>query len=207
MTTQEPVEPGAITDAVAALRRGLIVGMPTDTVYGIAVDPYSESAVEALFTVKGRQEGKAISVLTADLEAAETVGVFAAAAAAVAAHHWPGPLTLVVPRLRGLPDWIGDPVRDTVGIRVPDHPTALALLRAAGPLAVTSANRSGEPPARDHGEAEAALGGAVAVYLPGPAGGGSSSTVVDLSGPEPRVLRAGPLPWPPGGGSPSPPLP
>ena len=119
-----------------------------------------------------------------------------AGALTAAAVHWPGALTLVVPRADGLPDWIGHPDSGSVGIRVPDHPITLALLAAAGPLAVTSANRSGYPPAADDHSARAALGDAVAVYLEGGGAGGAASTVVDLTGSEPRVLRRGPVAWP-----------
>jgi tRNA A37 threonylcarbamoyladenosine synthetase subunit TsaC/SUA5/YrdC len=101
-----------------------------------------------------------------------------------------------VPRVEGLADWIGDPERDSVGIRVPAHPVALALLSEAGPLAVTSANRSGEPPAADDVAARAALGEAVAVYLEGRGAGGPASTVLDLTGAEPRLLRPGPVAFP-----------
>ena len=94
-----------------------------------------------------------------------------------------------------MPAWVGDDADDSVGVRIPDHPTALALLEVFGPLAVTSANRSGEEPAVDADGAEAALGGAVAVYLSGASRGETPSTVVDLTRPEARVLRAGPVPW------------
>lgn len=182
--------------AVAALREGRIVGVPTDTVYGIAADPFLEAAVEALFAAKGRPAVKPIPILAADLEQAMRVGVLDEAAADAAAAHWPGALTLVVPRAEGLPDWIGDPAAGSVGVRVPDHPAALALLAVAGPLAVTSANRSGEAAAGDHHAARATLGDAVAVYIEGSGGGGAASTVVDLTGPNARILRPGPLEWP-----------
>ena len=99
-----------------------------------------------------------IPILVADIEQAERIGVLDEAAHTAAAVHWPGALTLVVPRKPGLPEWIGHPESGSVGIRVPDHPITLALLAAAGPLAVTSANRSGYPPAADDGTARAALG-------------------------------------------------
>jgi L-threonylcarbamoyladenylate synthase len=103
---------------------------------------------------------------------------------------------VVVRRAPGLPDWLGDPVRDTIGVRIPDHPLMLGLLAAwEAPLAATSANRSGEPPPSDAAGARAALGGGVPLYLPGLAGGGRSSTVVDLSGPVAAVLREGPIEW------------
>ena len=192
-----PVSPVAIAPAVAALREGRIVGVPTDTVYGIAADPFREEAVATLFSAKGRPGVKPIPILVANPDAARRIGVLDEVAATAAAVHWPGPLTLVVRRVPGLPDWVGDPERGSVGIRVPDHPVALGLLAAFGPLAVTSANRSGEPPAPGHEAAREQLGGTVAVYLEGTGSGAPASTVVDLTGPEPRVLRAGPVEWPP----------
>jgi tRNA threonylcarbamoyl adenosine modification protein (Sua5/YciO/YrdC/YwlC family) len=191
----DSLDPQLLDEAIAAVGAGLVVGMPTDTVYGIAADPLSPEAIRRLFVVKGRQTAKPIPILAADLDGARRVGSFDADAVAAARLHWPGPLTLVVPRAEGLPDWVGSEALGTVGIRVPDHPVALALLSASGPLAVTSANRSGEPPAADAAAAEAALREAVAVYLPGAGAGGAPSTVVDLSGPEPRVLREGALDW------------
>jgi L-threonylcarbamoyladenylate synthase len=129
------------------------------------------------------------------VEQAATVGVLDAVARRAGARHWPGGLTLVVPRVPGLPNWIGDAGRDTVGVRVPDHPMILGLLEAFGPLAVTSANRSGSPPVPDDAAARAVFGEEVAVYLPGSGAGAGASTVVDLTGPEPRVLREGPVRW------------
>jgi L-threonylcarbamoyladenylate synthase len=182
--------------AAAALAEGRIVGVPTDTVYGIAVDPFSEEAVRALFLAKDRPGVVPIPILAADPAQAARIGVLEGGAATAAAVHWPGALTLVVPRAPGLPDWVGHAVSGSVGIRVPDHPKALALLRLAGPLAVTSANRTGFPPAADDRAARAALGSAVAVYLDGSGAGGPASTVVDLTGAEPHVLREGPVAWP-----------
>ena len=180
---------------VAALRRGAVVGIPTDTVYGLAADPLCREAVALLFALKGRPAVKPIPVLAASVEQAETVGVVVGPARRAAERHWPGALTLVVRRVPGLPDWVGDPARDSVGIRVPDHPAALSLLAEAGPLAVTSANRSGGAAAADEAGARQIFAGGVAAYLPGAGGGGAPSTVVDLTGRAPRVLRAGPVAW------------
>ena len=186
----------ALAAAVTALGQGRIVGVPTDTVYGIAADPFDERAMASLFAAKDRPEGMPIPILAADADDAARVGVLDESARTAAAVHWPGALTLVVPRVPGLPVWIGHPESGSVGIRVPDHPLTLALLAAAGPLAVTSANRSGYPPAADDLAARAALGDAVAVYLEGGGAGGAASTVVDLTLPEPQVLRPGPVEWP-----------
>ncbi len=186
----------SIAAAVAALRRGRVVGVPTDTVYGIAADPHVESAVAALYAVKGRPGGRAIPILAASPAQAGMVAELAPAAEEYALDHWPGALTLVLPRRSVMPPWVGDPLRKTVAVRVPDHPVALALLAAAGPLAVTSANRTGEPPAADAAEAERLLGDGVALYLPGECPGGEASTVVDFTTDPPSLLREGPVPWP-----------
>jgi tRNA threonylcarbamoyl adenosine modification protein (Sua5/YciO/YrdC/YwlC family) len=186
----------ALGDAIAVLRGGGIVGVPTDTVYGIAADPLQREALASLFAVKGRPGIKPIALLAASLDQVDRVAVLGGEARRSAEANWPGPLTVVVRRAPGLPEWLGDPERDTIGVRIPDHPVMLALLDAWGaPLAATSANRSGEPPASDAAGARTALGEAVPLYLPGLAGGGTSSTVVDLSGPEAVVLRKGPIEW------------
>ncbi|MEE8498261.1 MAG: L-threonylcarbamoyladenylate synthase [Acidimicrobiia bacterium] len=184
-----------IGPALHALRRGDIIGLPTDTVYGIAADPMQRSAVERLFVAKGRPEIKPIPILAASLEAVRRVAVMEEAVSAMAGRYWPGALTLILPRAPGMPDWVGDPVLNTVGVRIPDHPVAREILTEAGPLAVTSANRSSVKPALDSAGAIEALGDSIAVYLPGVASGGEASTVVDLSGEEPRILRQGPVEW------------
>jgi tRNA threonylcarbamoyl adenosine modification protein (Sua5/YciO/YrdC/YwlC family) len=183
-----------IARAVALLRRGGVVGIPTDTVYGIGADPFDEIAVTRLYEIKGRDEAKAIAILAADVTQAEAVARLSGPARELAERYWPGPLTLVLPRAAGAPRSLGDPERDTVGVRVPGHPVALGLLRAAGPLSVTSANRSGEPPVSGSDEAVETLGDLVDLYLPGRSGGGEASTVVDVTGAELRVLRQGPVP-------------
>jgi len=180
--------------ALHALRAGLIIGVPTDTVYGIAADPLNEAAMVGLFAVKGRADDKPIPVLGASLDDLRAVAVIEGVAEG-AGVHWPGALTIVVGCVPGLPGWVGDPVARTIAVRVPNHPVALALLELSGPLAVTSANRSGEQPATDHASARAILGDAVAVYLEGSAPGGRSSTVVDLTGSAPVVVRLGPIEW------------
>lgn len=187
--------PEDLAAAAASLRRGSVVGVPTDTVYGLAADPFCREAVALLFSVKGRPAMKPIPILAASLVQAGRVGILEGAARPAAARQWPGALTLVVRRVAGLPEWIGDPERGSVGIRVPDHPVALALLRETGPLAVTSANRAGDRPAADEAAARAIFGDEVAFYLPGSGAGGDPSTVVDLTGRVPRVLRTGPVPW------------
>lgn len=183
-----------IEDAVAAIRGGDVVGMPTDTVYGLAVDPLTADAVKRLFELKGRPPHKPLGLLAASLEDASGIGAIEGRAADLARDHWPGALTLVVRPSVILADWVGDSQAETVGIRVPDHRVARELLAATGPLAVTSANRSGAPDTTSAAEARAVFGDEVAVYLEGDSPGGVPSTVVDATGSELRILRPGPIP-------------
>ncbi len=182
----------SIEDAVLLLRQGEVIGVPTETVYGLAVDPRLPAAIKRLLHLKGRQ-GQPLVLLVASVEEASRVAELSTAAERAARLHWPGPLTIVEPWRGRLPAGIGDHDRQTVGLRLPNHPVALALLRAAGPLAVTSANRSGEPPALDHAEAETIFGADVAGYLEGSGSGGQASTVVDFSVTPPALLRQGPV--------------
>jgi tRNA threonylcarbamoyl adenosine modification protein (Sua5/YciO/YrdC/YwlC family) len=182
-----------IAAAIEAVRTGEVVGLPTDTVYGIGVDPLNESAVARLFDLKGRPEHKPVGLLVAGLAQARMVGEIEGLAEQLAIAHWPGALTLVVTPRVILANWVGDTQRHTVGIRVPDHALALELLEACGPLAVTSANRSGGVEATDDSEARAIFGDEVAVYLPGTAPGGEASTVVDATGARLAILRQGPI--------------
>lgn len=182
-----------LEQAVEAIRAGRIVGIPTDTVYGVGVDPTNLDAVRALFDLKGRPSHKPVGLLAASLGQAVGVAEIRGPAADLARLHWPGALTLIVRPKVVLSDWVGDEQQQTVGIRVPDHPVARALLEQTGPLSVTSANRSGEPEAMSDGEATAIFGDSVAVYLAGRSPGGEASTVVDASGRTLVVLREGPV--------------
>lgn len=186
----------AVESAVSALAEGQVVGVPTDTVYGLAADAYRSDAVARLFALKQRPAGKAIPILVSRIDQADAIAEVGAEARRLAAAHWPGPLTLVVPRRRGLPEWIGDSGTETVGLRVPDHGPLLEVADISGPLATTSANRSGGDPVLDDAAAEEIFGDAVAYYLPGSCPGGIGSTVVDVTGEEPELLREGLLPWP-----------
>ena len=179
--------------AVAAIRSGQVVGLPTDTVYGIGVDPLNELAVSRLYELKGRPEHKPVSLLVATIEQARAVGELSGEAESLARRHWPGALTLVVRPAVTLADWVGDPQRRTVGIRVPDHVVARSLLSLTGPLAVTSANRSGGPEVMDEVAAREIFGDEVAVYLAGTSPGGEPSTVVDATTSPPLVIRRGPV--------------
>jgi tRNA threonylcarbamoyl adenosine modification protein (Sua5/YciO/YrdC/YwlC family) len=182
-----------ISYAVGHLAAGELVGFPTDTVYGVAADPYQEEAVAALTNLKGRDSSKPLAVLVADMDQAISLVKFSDVALDLADEHWPGGITLVLRRLESIPKWIGDAQARTVGVRCPDHPVALALLEAFGPLVVTSANKAGDQPALDADEAAGVLGAGVAQYIDGVSGGGFPSTVVDLTKPAPFILRPGPV--------------
>lgn len=182
-----------IAEALAAILDGQVVGMPTDTVYGVGADPFNLDAVERLFELKGRPEHKPVGVLVATIDQAREIGEITDQAAELAERHWPGALTLIVAPKVVLSDWVGDKQRRTVGIRVPGHPVARELLELSGPLAVTSANRSGGEETMTDREARDIFGDAVAVYLEGRAPGGQASTVVDATGTDLTVLREGPV--------------
>jgi len=185
--------PDAIPTALDFLRRGELVAFPTDTVYGLGADLHSTQAIEGLYLAKGREASKAIAVLVgspADL--AGVAGELPENAQRLAQRFWPGPLTLVVPRHPGLPGNISP--LPTVGVRMPADPFALALLQAAGPLAVTSANLSGAASPVTATEVLTQLEGRIALIIDGGATpGGVASTVVDCTSPELRILRLGPI--------------
>jgi L-threonylcarbamoyladenylate synthase len=181
-----------LEDAVMATTRGDLVVFPTDTVYGLGTRPDDPAATARVFAAKRRPRDLELPVLVASLDQARGVGAFDERAERLAGAFWPGALTLIVPRTEAALPWDlgGDPT--TVGVRMPHHVLALAVIAGAGPLAVTSANRSGEPTPSDCDGLVRAFGDLVAVYLcqPEPPAG-SPSTVLDVTGPEPRVLREG----------------
>jgi L-threonylcarbamoyladenylate synthase len=187
-------DPLSLDQAVQALRRGGLVAFPTDTVYGVGAHIFQRAAIRRLYKVKGRGADKAIPVLLPNIDALLQVALpLTSPARRLAERFWPGPLTLVVPRRPDLPFEIN--TGPTVGVRVPGHPIALALLAAAGPLAVTSANRSGGADSLSAAEVSAALGDGVELLLDGGrTPGGVPSTVVDCTQAQPSVLRAGPIP-------------
>jgi L-threonylcarbamoyladenylate synthase len=180
-----------LQDAAASLDRGDLVVIPTDTVYGLAARPEVRGATAKVFEAKRRPRDLTLPVLVASVAEAGAIARMDARARALAALFWPGPLTIVLARGDRAAAWDLGEERETVGIRLPDHPVALSLLRITGPLAVTSANRSGEPTPPDCDGVRLALGPAVAVYLCAGRCTGAPSTVVDLSGPQPRVTRPG----------------
>jgi len=189
-------ESSAIKEAAATLRRGGLVVFPTDTVYGVGADPLSSSALEALFRAKFRPRDKAIPLLLAHAAQMSAVArQIPPLALALAKAFWPGGLTLVLPRAPHLPAALcaGG---DTIAVRIPDHPVALALIEAFGrPVAATSANLSGSAPATTAQEAESSLGGVVDLILDGGRSPlGQPSTIMDLTVDPPRILRQGALP-------------
>lgn len=187
MTGADPV-----ADAVAAARRGRLIVFPTDTVYGIAARPEDPAATDRLFTAKARPRDLTLPVLVASATEARGIARFDGRADRLTAACWPGALTLVLPRTPASEGWDLGAGVGSIGVRVPSHPLALALLAATGPLAVTSANRSGRPPATTCDELVEAFGDDVAVYLcQDEPLLGSASTVVSLLGPALEVLRAG----------------
>jgi tRNA threonylcarbamoyl adenosine modification protein (Sua5/YciO/YrdC/YwlC family) len=182
------------SEAVDAIRSGQIVGIPTDTVYGLGVDPLQEEAVSRLFDIKGRPQHRPVGLLVATVEQAKMIGELGEAGESLAKDHWPGALTLVVTPLVVLSNWVGNAQLRTVGLRVPDHPAALELLEETGPLAVTSANRTGGAETLSDTAARVVFGDEIPVYVEGVCPGEEASTVVDVTGGRPVVLREGPIP-------------
>ena len=177
--------------AIEALQRGAVIGVPTDTVYGLAVDPANAEAVSGLFELKGRPDSAPLVVLAASLAAVERLVDATVQEQMLLAGHWPGALTAILPTNTQLAPGVGDPDTETLAVRVPDHAELLVLLELYGPLAVTSANRSGGGPAESAEQARAVFGPAVVVYLDGSRGAGLPSTIVDLTVDPHRIVRQG----------------
>lgn len=186
-------QPTAIEKALRILRAGGLAAFPTDTVYGLGALAFDGVAVESIYTAKNRPVEKAIPILLADPADLDQVAVdIPDMARTLAARFWPGPLTLVVPKQSTLPEAVS--ATATVAVRIPDHPAARALLRATGPLAVTSANLSGQASPIDADEVLRQLNGRIQLVLDGgPTPGGIPSTLVECLGAEPIILREGPL--------------
>jgi L-threonylcarbamoyladenylate synthase len=185
-----------IDRAVAALRSGGLVAFPTETVYGLGADATNPDAVAKIFAAKGRPSTNPLIVHVADLETARRYAAeWSDAAQTLAAVWWPGPLALVVPKAPSIVDAVSAG-RPTVALRVPDHPLALQLLREfGGPVAAPSANKSNHVSPTTAGHVREELGDAVDVILDGgPCSVGIESTVVDLTGERPVILRPGGLP-------------
>jgi L-threonylcarbamoyladenylate synthase len=186
-----------IEEAAQLLRAGELVAFPTETVYGLGGDATNDLAVARIFEAKGRPRFNPLITHVADLAVARKLAVFDVRAERVAARVWPGPLSLVLPRAPQCPvSLLASAGLDTLALRMPAHPLALALLRATGrPLAAPSANRSGRLSPTSAGDVMAELGGRIAAVLDGGrCAVGIESTVLDLSGALPRVLRPGGVP-------------
>lgn len=183
-----------VTEAARVVLEGSLVVFPTDTVYGLGTRPDDPTATGRIFEAKRREHDLALPVLVPTIEFARDVARLDAGAERIAQAFWPGALTLVLPRSDRSTTWSLGGEQTTIGIRVPAHPLARALLAAAGPLATTSANRSGEPPATTCDELRATFGDLVEVYLcEDRALVGRSSTVLDLAHGTPTLLRQGDL--------------
>ena len=186
-----------IEEAVRLLKSGGVVVFPTDTLYGLGADVFSIQALERIFVVKGRPAGLALPVLVAGWEQLEmVVQPMADLAARLARRFWPGLLTLVMPRADGVPDLVTGH-GPTVAVRMPGHAVPLEIARQLGrPITGTSANRSGERDPVTLDAVESELGHLVDhIVRAGPAPGGAASTVVDVTGGAPRLLRQGALPF------------
>ncbi len=190
-----PPPAAAVAAATRALAEGGIVAIPTDTVYGLAVDPFRAGATDRIFAAKRRPRDVNLPLLVSGVDQALSVSTAVPALALeLMARYWPGPLTIVIPAKAGLAADLGDD-DVTVGVRAPDHPVPLALCAAVGPLATTSANRHGEPPMTTAAEVDATFGDALPLVLDGGLCAGSPSTVVDCTGEELKLLREGRIPW------------
>lgn len=188
--------PGAIDRAAAYVRQGRLVVLPTDTVYGVGCAAFDEAAIRRLYAVKQRPYHKAIPILLADLAGLTAVTAHVPPQAqALIQLYWPGPLTIILPKRPALPAVLSP--NEGIAVRIPNHPAARALIRAAGgAMAVTSANRSGQPAAQTAVQAATYLGdGVTAVLDDGPAPMGQASTIVDCTGDDMHLIRSGPISW------------
>jgi L-threonylcarbamoyladenylate synthase len=196
-THPQAIDARAVDAAGRLVRAGGVVAFPTDTLYGLAADPFSAAAVQRVFEVKGRGAERALPLVAAEIsQIEERIGTLSPLAARLARRFWPGPLTLLILAPATLaPNLTGGTGR--VGVRVPDHPVARALCRACGgPLTATSANRTGEPATEDPDEVIRSLGNLIDGILDGGrAPGGAPSTVIDAVTAAPRLVRAGAIAW------------
>ena len=182
--------------AVEAINNNQVVGIPTETVYGIGVNPYSQEAVDKIFELKGRDEHKPLSILVSSYYDLHKLGIVSTIPEVVELY-WPGPLTIVVETTEEFAGGVGTKNPLSIGIRVPDNKLAIELLKITGPLAVTSANRSGENDITSDTEAQKIFRENVAEYLEGASLHGSGSTIIDFRVDGGEILREGPLKWPP----------
>jgi len=187
----------AIEEAATWIRQGGVIVIPTDTLYGLAVDPFNATAVARIFAIKGRSRDQALPLLAADpTQIAAHFGPLPQPVERLAARFWPGPLTLLLPAPTTFaPEVSGG--TGLVGVRVPADAIARAVCAGAGrPITATSANVSGQPATADPDEVERTLGDAVDFLLDtGSTPGGAPSTIVDTAAGRPRLIRAGAVPW------------
>jgi len=187
-------KPAAIESAIALLKEGEIIAFPTDTVYGLASDAFHAPGIIKLFEAKGRDSNKAISILVGSKDQVKLItSHMTKMAKKLTEKFWPGGLTVIVPRKESIPELIS--TTRNIGIRMPDHPIALELLRSFGPLATTSANLSGGSNPQSAIDVFDQLNGRIPLILNGGiCPGGIPSTVVDCTGEIPVVLRVGAIP-------------
>lgn len=191
----DPPPEDAIIAGASALASGDIIAVPTDTVYGLAADPWHSGASDRLFLLKGRPRSVELPVFVADVEQALTLATsLSETALRLMETFWPGALTIVVPRRPELAADLGEEDA-TIGLRCPAHPVPRALCRRYGPFATTSANRHGSMPATTAEEVVRQLPG-VELVLDAGSCEGQPSTVVDATGQEPKLLRSGSIDWP-----------
>jgi L-threonylcarbamoyladenylate synthase len=187
----------ALQEAAKWIRNGGLVALPTDTLYGLAADPFRADAVARVFAVKGRRAESALALIASDAaQVRSRLGPLPPAGQWLAEKFWPGPLTLLLPACAAL---ARDVTAGTgrVGVRVPANDVARAICRGVeGPVTATSANRSGQPASADPDDVERALGEDVDLLIDtGKLPGGEPSTIVDVTGPQPRLVRAGAVSW------------
>jgi L-threonylcarbamoyladenylate synthase len=189
VTVRWPADPSHIDQAAERLRAGAIIAFPTDTLYGVGARAADPAAVARLYQVKRRPAGQPMVWLVTDRAQVERFAVVSAATTALMARYWPGPLTLVLPA-RIVTDG------PSIAVRAPDHDVALALLTSLGePIASSSANPAGQPPPVDADQVITGLGDALDLVLDaGPCRIGQPSTILDLTGATPRILRQGAIP-------------
>lgn len=183
-----------VGEAIEVIRGGGIIAFPTDTVYGLGADPWNEAAVERLYRIKDRPYGKALPLLISENEAiTQLAALIPEIVWELVNKYWPGPLTIVLYRSKGVPAYLTGG-GETVALRCPDHPLALELINRLGaPLAVTSANISGENPFYDFDGVRASFADKVDLILPGEVKYGIVSTVIDFTGAVPQIVRSGAL--------------
>jgi L-threonylcarbamoyladenylate synthase len=190
-------EPDAMAQAAATLRQGGVVAIPTDTLYGLAVDPWNSAAVARVFAIKGRREDRALPLVAADIDqVTQWIGEMASAARRLAERFWPGPLTLVMRAPEAMAPEVTAGGR-TIGVRVPSHAVARAVCAAfQRPVTATSANISGEPATNDPDHVAGRLSRGLDLLLDsGATRGGPASTIVDVTARELRLIRAGAVSW------------